>query len=145
MGSNREKVSLVRVCALVVTIAMSLLAVVAISGCSNEWQSGGQGEEQTVNGYSVAEYNSDVDELSAILAEARSLYNRIEAMDDSAGPSTNEEVQEYNSFVEQYNEAADRYNAAAKAFVEKYGEMVDGAGSDPCDPYAIQLPSKRDC
>ncbi len=129
--------------ALLVVIALALLMLGASTACSTSSSSGSKGAEQTINGYSVSEYNADVDNLERILNEAKSLDHRIEAMGDPNSFTSQDQVDEYNSLVDSYNSVSSRYNNAAKSFSSKYGNTIDGAGTRPTDPDNIDLPSKR--
>lgn len=137
LGQTRRSV------AVVVTMLLTLLLVGTLAGCSSSSSSSRQSSKQTVNGYSIAEYNADIDELAAILANAKSLNNQLKSMGDPNGFTSQQQVDKYNELVDQYNAAANSYNAKAKAFSSKYGSTIDGAGSKPTDPSQIDLPKKK--
>jgi hypothetical protein len=101
-----------------------------------------QDKVETVNGYSIEEYNSDIDDLATILNRAKNYDNQLDKITASGGPKTEAELYEYNYLVDKYNAAADEYNNAATEFSDKYGDTIDGAGSVAVDPSAINLPSK---
>ena len=125
-----------------VALILALLLALGMAGCSSSTSKNSKGEE-LINGHTVAEYNADVDNLSKILSQAKSLNNRIDSMGNPNNFTSQSQVDEYNSLVDQYNSAADQYNSAAKAFSSKYGTTIDGAGTSPTDPENIDLPPKR--
>lgn len=124
-----------------IVFLLALLLAFGMAGCSGS-TTNSKGEE-LINGHTVKEYNADIDHLSSILNRAKSLDNRIAGMGDPNQFTSQAQVDEYNNLVDQYNSAADEYNSAAKAFSNKYGSTIDGAGSRPTDPDNIDLPQKR--
>ena len=123
-------------------LAMALLLAFGLAGCSGSTTKNSKGEE-LINGHTVKEYNADIDNLERILNHAKSLNSRIEGMGDPNGFTDQSQVDEYNDLVQEYNDTANEYNSAAKAFSNKYGSTIDGAGTKPTDPNNIDLPKKR--
>lgn len=123
-------------------VLLTLMLAFSMAGCSSTVTKNSKGEEM-VNGYTVKEYNSDIDNLERILNNVKSLKSRIDAMGDPNAFTSQSQVDQYNSLVDQYNSAASEYNSAAKAFTKKYGSTIDGAGTKPTDPENIDLPQKR--
>lgn len=125
-----------------VALILALLLALGMVGCSSSTSKNSKGEE-LINGHTVAEYNADVDNLSSILSQAKSLKSKIDGMGNPDYFTSQSQVDEYNSLVDQYNSVADKYNSAAQAFSRKYGTTIDGAGTNPTDPENIDLPRKR--
>ena len=126
----------------VIATILALVLAVGIVGCSSGASKSSKGET-LVNGYTVKEYNADIDNLSRILSKAKSLKGQLDAMGDPNRFTTQDQVNKYNNLVDQYNTTANEYNSAAKAFSKKYGSTIDGAGTKPTDPNNIDLPKKR--
>lgn len=127
------------------------LGCVGLTACSSG--SGGEGGKgsakntgganTSVNGYSVDEYNADVDNLSRILNEAKSLNHQIEAMGNPDAFSEQWQVDQYNGLVDQYNACAQSYRDAVTAFNKKYATSAEGASGRETDPDNITLPQKK--
>lgn len=151
MGVEKKATEKSRPMVLVLALVMALVFALGATGCSSgggagggaKGGTGGNAASQTINGYSVREYNADVDNLAQILSRAKRLHDQLEAMGDPNRFTAQEQVDKYNNLVEQYNAAADEYNAAAKAFQSKYKMAIDGTGSRPTDPDNIDLPPKK--
>ena len=133
------------VVAFILVAALSALCL----GCSSSSSGGSSSSSsssysssssETINGYSVAEYNSDVDYLAGLLSDAQYYDNALSQMGDPNSFTSQEQVDEYNYYVESYNAAADAYNSAAQAFSSKYGMAIDGTGTNQVDPDQIDLP-----
>lgn len=116
-----------------VAFLLALLLAFGMVGCSSSTSKNSKGQE-LINGRTVAEYNADVDNLSSILSQVKSLKSRIDSMGNPNAFTSQSQVDEYNNLVDQYNSTADKYNSAAKAFSSKYGSTIDGAGTNPTDP-----------
>lgn len=132
----------------IVSFALFSLVMMAFMGigCSSGNSSSAQQQtpkQETVAGYSVSEYNSDVAMLEQLLSDTKGPYDAMNAMGDPNSFTSQEQVDEYNYYVDQYNMAADAYNSAADAFGKKYGMTIDGMGSRGVDPYSIDLPSRK--
>ena len=141
MSTNAKSGSTLKAGGLIAVLLAMLLAF-GMAGCSSSTSKNSKGQE-LINGHTVAEYNADVDNLSSILSQAKSLKSRIDSMGNPNAFTSQSQVDEYNNLVDQYNSAADKYNSAAKAFSGKYGSTIDGAGTNPTDPEYIDLPPKR--
>ncbi len=131
---------------IVTTVILALLTCLFLFGCSSSSGSNsgsGAKPQETVNGYSIAEYNSDVSELEQILSEAIHWDDSMKSMGNTDAFTTQEQVDEYNYYVDQYNDAASRYNVAAKKFSQKYGMTIDGVSGVPVDPRDIDVPERK--
>lgn len=115
---------------------MGVLLALGLCSCS----SGATESDIASDAELKQEYNSDLENLYDLLAEAQALLDQIEAM-EPINQYDADEVNHYNSLVDQYNNTADRYRSAAQAFNEKYAATAEGTGSGTeVDPNQIQLP-----
>ena len=113
------------------------------SSSSSSYSSSGSSSSSstgTVNGYSVDEYNADVDYLRGVLEAAKYYDHRLDDMEVSYDFTTQSQVDEWNECVESYEAAAAEYNSALASFKSKYnisGSTLEG------DPDTITPPGYK--